>query len=121
MQKMDHLLCREKSAIPSGYQGQIQYHWSQNMIVDATLMDGIELSHHSLDAVLGEPVTKIIWCWTYYPSPDKMLPSLFILSSTDIACDKYVVSQVKTLSSHRKLPSCQFSIQCKILIENCKG
>ncbi len=39
----------------------------QNMIVDATLRDGIELSRDSLDAVLGEPVTEIIWCRTYYP------------------------------------------------------
>ncbi len=50
----------------------------QHMIVDATLRDGIELSHDCLDAVLGEPVTEIIRCWTYYPSSDKMLPSLFI-------------------------------------------
>ncbi len=35
----------------------------QNMIVDATLMDGVALSHDSLDAVLGETVTEIIWCW----------------------------------------------------------
>ena len=33
-----------------------------NMIVDATLMDGVELSQESLDAVLGETVTEILWC-----------------------------------------------------------
>ncbi len=93
----------------------------QNMIVDATLMDGIELSRDSLDAVLGEPVTEIIWCRTYYPSSDKVLPSLFIQSSTDIAHDKYVDSPVKTLSSQKELPSCQIPIQCKILFEDCKG
>ncbi len=93
----------------------------QNVIVDATLRDGIELSRDSLDAVLGEPVTEIIWCWTYYPSSDKVLPSLFIQSSTDIAHDKYVDSPVKTLSSHRELPSRQLPIQCKILFKNCKG
>ena len=50
-----------------------------------------------------------------------MLPSLYIQSSTDIAHDKYVDSPVKTISSHRELPSSQFPIQCKILFENCKG
>ncbi len=34
----------------------------QNMIVNATLMDGIELSQDSQDAVLGETATEIIWC-----------------------------------------------------------
>ncbi len=34
----------------------------QNMIVDATLMDDQELNHNSLDVVLGETVTEIIWC-----------------------------------------------------------
>ncbi len=34
----------------------------QNMIVDAMLMDGIELSHDGIDAVLGETVIEIIWC-----------------------------------------------------------
>ncbi len=33
-----------------------------NMIVDATLMDGVELSQESLDAVLGETATEILWC-----------------------------------------------------------
>ncbi len=80
------------------------------MIVDATLTDGIELSCESLEAVSGEPLTEIIWCWTYYPSSDKMLPRLFIQSSTDIAHDKYVDSPVKTLSSQRELPSFQIPI-----------
>ncbi len=71
------------------------------MIVDATLMDGIELSHDSLDAVLGEPITEIIWCWNYCQSSSKVLPSLFIQSSTDIAHDKYMDSPVKSLSSHK--------------------
>ena len=93
----------------------------KNVIVDATLRDGIELSCDSLDAVLGEPVTEIIWCWTYYPSSDKVLPSLFIQSSTDIAHDKYVDSPVKTLSNCKEPPSRQFPIQCKILFEDCKG
>ncbi len=35
---------------------------AQNMIVDETLMDGIELSCNSLDAVLGATVMEIIWC-----------------------------------------------------------
>ncbi len=93
----------------------------QNMIVDAILMDNIELSHDSLDAVLGEPVTEILGCWTCYPSSDKMLSSLFIESSTDIAHDSYVDSPVKTLSSLMEVPSCHYPIQCKILFENCKG
>ncbi len=93
----------------------------QNIIVDETLMDGKELSRHSLDAVLGEPVTEIIWCQTYYLSSNKMLPSLPIQSFTDIAHDKYVDSPVKKLSKHRELPSHLFPIQCKILSENCKG
>ncbi len=93
----------------------------RNVIVDATFMDGIELSRHSLDAVLGEPVTEIIWCQTYYPASDKVLPSLFIQSSTDIAHYKYVDLPVKTLSSQRVLPSRQIPIQCKIQFEDCKG
>ncbi len=44
----------------------------QNMIVDATLRDGIELSCDSRDAVLGAPITEIIWYWAYYPSSHKM-------------------------------------------------
>ncbi len=54
----------------------------QNMIVDATLMDGNEVSCNSLDAVLGENVTEIIGCQTYYPSSDKVRPSLSIQKST---------------------------------------
>ncbi len=44
----------------------------QNMIVDATLMDDIALSCDSLDVVLGETVTDITWCQSYYPSSDKV-------------------------------------------------
>ncbi len=91
------------------------------MIFDATLVDGIELSHDNLDVVLGEPITEIIWCHTYYPSSDKMLPSFFIKLSTDIAHDKYVDSPMKTLSGHWELTSCHFPIQYKILFENCDG
>ncbi len=54
------------------------------------------------------------------PINDKMLPSLFIHSSTDFAHDNYVDSPVKTLSSHRELPNHQIPIQCKIFLENCK-
>ncbi len=54
--KLDHLLCGEKSAIPSNYQWPIQYHWalhwdSAKQIVDANLIDIIELSLHNLDLV----------------------------------------------------------------------
>ncbi len=49
------------------------------------IADAIELSRNSLDAVLEEPITEIVWCQTYYPSSENMKPSLFIQSSTDIA------------------------------------
>ena len=57
----------------------------ENMIVDATLSDGVELSDESLDAVLGETVTEIVWCLTYYPSSAKMRPDLSVETSTDLA------------------------------------
>ncbi len=92
---MVYWLCWEESAIPSSY-----YFWFntichcisivQNMIVDATLMDDIELSHDNLDAVLGEPKTELIGCWTYYLSSNKTMLSLFIQSSADIAHNKNV-------------------------------
>ncbi len=49
------------------------------------------------------------------------MSDFFIQSSTDITHDKYVDLPVKTLSSHRELPSRRFPIQCNILFENCKG
>ncbi len=57
----------------------------QNMIVGEILMDEVGLSHESLDAVLGESVTTIIWCGTYYPSFNKLRPDQSISLSTDIA------------------------------------
>ena len=56
----------------------------QNMIIDATLLNGIELSHDTLDAVLGETVTEIIWCRTFYPTSDKVRSSLSIRTSVTI-------------------------------------
>ncbi len=122
---MVYWLCWEESAIPSIY-----YFWFntichcisivQNMIVDATLMDDIELSHDNLDAVLGEPKTELIGCWTYYLSSNKTMLSLFIQSSADIAHNKNVDSPVKMLSSHRYFQSCHHPIQCKILFKYCK-
>ncbi len=93
----------------------------QNMIVDATLMDGVELSHNSLDAVLGETVTEIIWCQSYYPTSDKVRPILSIQTSTLIAHEGYNNSTMKPFHNIRKhaIPYCP--IQCKIRFENCGG
>ncbi len=55
----------------------------QNMMIDETLMNGVELSRNSLDAVLGETVTEIIWYQTYFPTSDKVRPNLSIQTSTD--------------------------------------
>ncbi len=41
-------------------------------ILDATFKDGLELSHESIDAVLGEPVTEKLWCKTFYPPNIKL-------------------------------------------------
>ncbi len=79
----------------------------QNIIVSATLMDVIELSHNSLDAVLGETVTEI-----------KVRPSLSIQTSPDNAHEYYSNSLVKTLYCFSEYPS-SLSIQCKILLEIC--
>ncbi len=49
-----------------------------NTIVDSTFKDGLELSHEILDAVLGETVTEILWCKTFYPPKDKLKSDTFI-------------------------------------------
>ena len=92
----------------------------QNMIVDATLMDGIELSCDSLDVVLGETVTEIIWCVSYYSSSDKVRPVLSIQTSTDNAQEGYSNSSVKPLHHMSEYPISHYQIQCKILFENCE-
>ncbi len=101
-----------------------------NMIVDATLMDGVELSRESLDAVLGETVTEILWCQTYYPSSDKLRPDLSILTSTNVAHDNYrdlslgstqSVSTTTDQFDDSYYPSQHYPIQCKLLFENCAG
>ncbi len=51
------------------------------MIVDATLIDDVELSHDSLDAVLGEAVTDMIMCRMYYQFHDVVKPGLSIQTS----------------------------------------
>ncbi len=93
----------------------------QNMIVNATLMDGIELSHNGLDAVLGETVTEIIWCQSYYPTSDKVKPNLSIQISTDIEHKGYNNSTMKLLHNIKKHPLSCHPIQCKIRFENCGG
>ncbi len=57
----------------------------QNMIVDAILINGVELSCESLHAVLGETVKQILLCQTYYPSSHNLRSDKSILSSIDIA------------------------------------
>ncbi len=49
----------------------------------------VELSHESLDTVLGKTLIEILWCWTYYPSSYKFKPDLSILSCMDIVLEKY--------------------------------
>ncbi len=93
----------------------------QNMIIDATLMNGVELSCDSLDAVLGETVTEIIWCRSYYPTSDKVRPSLSIQTSTDFAQARYNNVTRTPLHNVSEHPIPYRPIQCKILFENCAG
>ena len=55
-----------------------------NTIVDATFKDGLELSLETLDAVLGETVTEILWCKTFYPPKDKLKSDTFIQTFEDL-------------------------------------
>ncbi len=95
----------------------------QNRIVDATLMDGIELSCDSLGVVLGETHFEIIWCQTYLPSSDKVCPSLSIQTSKANAHKGYYNSSVKHLHHVRKyqiMHIIQFSARfcSKIVLDN---
>ncbi len=93
----------------------------QNMIIDATLMNGVELSPDSLDAVLGETVTEIIWCRTYFPTSDKVRPNLSIQTSTDFLQERYNNSTRKPLHNVSEHLIPYHPIQCMILFENCAG
>ena len=93
----------------------------QNMIIDATLMNGVELSCDSLDAVLGETVTEIIWCRSYYPTSDKVRPNLSIQTSTDFAQACYNNETRKHLHDVSEHPIPYHPIHCKMLFENCAG
>ncbi len=83
----------------------------QNMIVGATLMDGIEIRRNSLDAVLGETATEIMWRRTYHPSSVKVRPSLFIQTSTNNAHKGYNKSSMKSLHHNGKYLISKYPIQ----------
>ncbi len=99
---LDHGLCISEQPFSVAIWGKINTigHciWIvQNMIVDSTFMEGVELSCESLDVVLGETVTEIIWCQTYYPLFDKMKPGLSTQTSTMTTYERCSNSWVKTL------------------------
>ncbi len=52
-----------------------------------------------------ETIAEIIWCWTHYPSSDKMRPDLSIKSSTELEHNGYVISLSKMLHYVSKYPS----------------
>ncbi len=92
-----------------------------NTIVDATFKDGLELSHESIDAVLGEPVTEILWCKIFYPPSDKIKPNTSIQSFEDLMQEQsYDLSKCAVKNTHY-YPTEHHSIPCKILFKNCAG
>ncbi len=71
--------------------------------------------------MIGETVTEIIWCQSYYPASDKVRPSLSIQTYTDTAHEMYNNLTMKPLYNISKHPIPYHPIQGKILFENCAG
>ncbi len=86
-QIMDHALSEQPFLVAIKGKTNTIGHWVgvvNNRIVDSTFKDGLELSHETLDAVLGETVTEILWCKTFYPPKDKLKSDTFIQTFKDL-------------------------------------
>ncbi len=95
----------------------------QNMITNATLMEGVELTVESWVMIAwcsaGRDCSENTWCWTYHPSSVKVKPDLSIQTSTDSAHNSYTNLSVKMIHHVGNYPSGHYLIQCKILFAIC--
>ena len=92
-----------------------------NIIVDSTFKDGLELSRETLDAVLGETVTEILWCKTFYPPKDKLKSNTSIQTFEDLMHERSYDSTQYVLENTSYYPDEHRPLQCNIPFANCAG
>ena len=88
-----------------------------NTIVDATFKNGLELSPENIDAVLGEPVTEILWCKTFYPPNDKFKSDTSIQSFEDLLQERSYETSKYAARSTSYYPTEHRPIRCKIAFD----